>query len=100
MTCFFPRPTPDAPSGSMQRIATNRRDFLRMAAALGLCSKLTGFTPFLRGVSSTRVRKPIVITFGGVALDQETSAPEAQENIPNPISALSPHPTFFTQSTD
>ena len=60
----------------MQRIATNRRDFLRMAAGVGLSSKLTGFTPFLRGVSSTRVRKAIVITFGGGARDQETFAPE------------------------
>lgn len=97
MTCFFPRPTPDAPSGSMQRIATNRRDFLRMAAGVGLSSKLTGFTPFLRGVSSTRVRKAIVITFGGGARDQETFAPEGQENIPNLIEELIPQSTFFTQ---
>ncbi len=97
MTRFFPRPTPDAPSGSMQRIATNRRDFLRMAAGVGLSSKLTGFTPFLRGVSSTRVRKAIVITFGGGARDQETFAPEGQENIPNLIEELIPQSTFFTQ---
>jgi hypothetical protein len=97
MTCFFPRPTPDAPSGSMQRIATNRREFLRMAAGVGLSSKLTGFTPFLRGVSSTRVRKAIVITFGGGARDQETFAPEGQENIPNLIEELIPQSTFFTQ---
>jgi hypothetical protein len=97
MTCFFPRPTPDAPSGTMQRIATNRRDFLRMAAGVGLSSKLTGFTPFPRGVSSTRVRKAIVITFGGGARDQETFAPEGQENIPNLIEELIPQSTFFTQ---
>src|SRR6266403_1456361 len=97
MTCFFPRPTPDAPSGSMQRIATNRRDFLRMAAGVGLSSKLTGFTPFLRGVSSTRVRKAIVITFGGGARDQETFAPEGQENIPHLMRELIPQSTFFTQ---
>jgi len=81
----------------MQRIATNRRDFLRMAAGVGLSSKLTGFTPFLRGVSSTRVRKAIVITFGGGARDQETFAPEGQENIPNLIEELIPQSTFFTQ---
>ena len=81
----------------MQRIATNRRDFLRMAAGVGLSSKLTGFTPFLRGVSSTRVRKAIVITFGGGARDQETFAPEGQENIPNLIKELIPQSTFFTQ---
>jgi len=81
----------------MQRIATNRRDFLRMAAGVGLSSKLTGFTPFLRGVSSTRVRKAIVITFGGGARDQETFAPEGQENIPNLIHELIPQSTFFTQ---
>ena len=81
----------------MQRIATNRREFLRMAAGVGLSSKLTGFTPFLRGVSSTRVRKAIVITFGGGARDQETFAPEGQENIPNLIEELIPQSTFFTQ---
>ncbi len=81
----------------MQRIATNRRDFLRMAAGVGLSSKLTSFTPFLRGVSSTRVRKAIVITFGGGARDQETFAPEGQENIPNLIEELIPQSTFFTQ---
>ena len=97
MTRFFPRPTPDAPSGTTQRIATNRRDFLRMAAGVGLSSKLTGFTPFLRGVLSTRVRKAIVITFGGGARDQETFAPEGQENIPNLIEELIPQSTFFTQ---
>jgi hypothetical protein len=81
----------------MQRIATNRRDFLRMAAGVGLSGKLTGFTPFLRGASSTRVRKAIVITFGGGARDQETFAPEGQENIPNLIEKLIPQSTFFTQ---
>ncbi len=81
----------------MQRIATNRRDFLRMAAGVGLSSKLTGFIPFLRGVSSSRVRKAIVITFGGGARDQETFAPEGQENIPNLIEELIPQSTFFTQ---
>src|ERR1700745_3524427 len=100
MTCFFPRPTPDAPSGSMQRIATNRREFLRMAAGVGLSSKLTGFTPFLRGVSSTRVRKAIVITFGGGARDQETFAPEGQENIPNMLRELAPPSSFFTHVTN
>ena len=39
----------------------------------------------------------MVITFGGGARDQETFAPEGQENIPHLISELIPQSTFFTQ---
>src|SRR5205085_4568201 len=42
-------------------------------------------------------RKVIVITFGGGARDQETFAPEGQENIPHLMRELIPQSTFFTQ---
>jgi hypothetical protein len=42
-------------------------------------------------------RKVVVITFGGGARDQETFAPEGQENIPNLMRELIPQSTFFTQ---
>ena len=42
-------------------------------------------------------RKVVVITFGGGARDQETFAPEGQENIPHLMSELIPQSTFFTQ---
>ena len=39
----------------------------------------------------------MVVTFGGGARDQETFAPEGQENIPNMMRELIPRATFFTQ---
>jgi hypothetical protein len=48
------------------------------------------------GVASTK-RKVIVITFGGGARDQETFAPEGQENIPHLMRELLPRSSFFTQ---
>ncbi len=38
-----------------------------------------------------------MITFGGGARDQETFAPEGQENVPNMLRDLIPRATFFTQ---
>ena len=56
-----------------------------------------GASPFLRGDTGTKNRKVIVVTFGGGARDQETFAPEGQENIPNMLSELAPQSSFFTQ---
>jgi hypothetical protein len=42
-------------------------------------------------------RKVVVVTFGGGARDQETYAPEGQENIPHLMHELIPQSTFFTQ---
>jgi hypothetical protein len=39
----------------------------------------------------------VVITFGGGARDQETFAPEGQENIPHLVQELIPQSTFFAQ---
>ena len=47
--------------------------------------------------SASPKRKVLVITFGGGARDQETFAPEGQENIPNLMRQLIPQSTFFTQ---
>ncbi|MBV9342515.1 MAG: hypothetical protein JO159_16710, partial [Acidobacteria bacterium] len=44
-----------------------------------------------------RKNKVIVVTFGGGARDQETFAPEGQENVPNMMRELIPRATFFTQ---
>jgi hypothetical protein len=44
-----------------------------------------------------RDRKVVVITFGGGARDQETFAPEGQENIPHLMKELIPQSAFFTQ---
>ena len=42
-------------------------------------------------------RKVVVVTFGGGARDQETFAPEGQENIPHMMSEMIPQSSFFTQ---
>src|SRR5207253_7750348 len=46
---------------------------------------------------SARKRKVVVVTFGGGARDQETFAPEGQENVPHLLRELAPQSTFFTQ---
>jgi len=81
-------------------IGRSRRDFLRGAAGLALGGTLVGASPFLRGEASRKKRKIIVITFGGGARDQETFAPEGQENIPHLINELAPQSSFFTHVTN
>jgi hypothetical protein len=79
----------------IQQFARTRRDFLRDAAGLALGSTLLGRRAF--GSSPVKKRKVVVITFGGGARDQETFAPEGQENVPQLMRELIPQSTFFTQ---
>jgi hypothetical protein len=78
-------------------LGRSRRDFLRGAAGVALGSTLLSASPFVRGAAAAKKRKVIVITFGGGARDQETFAPEGQENIPHLIHELAPQASFFTQ---
>jgi hypothetical protein len=80
-----------------RHLCRSRRDFLRDAAGLALGSALVSGSPFLYGQATARKRKIIVVTFGGGARDQETFAPEGQENIPHLLRELAPQSTFFTQ---
>jgi len=80
-----------------RKLSRSRRDFLRDAAGLGLGSALMSSSPLLHGAVAAKKRKTIVITFGGGARDQETFAPEGQENIPNLLKELIPQSSFFTQ---
>ena len=50
-----------------------------------------------RAVAASPRRKVVVVTFGGGARDQETFAPEGQENIPHLMRELIPQASFFTQ---
>src|SRR5215475_13758975 len=75
----------------------SRREFLRDAAGLTLASGLLPGGLLLRSTVAARKRKVVVITFGGGARDQETFAPEGQENIPHLMRELIPQSTFFTQ---
>ena len=80
-----------------QRIACSRREFLRLAAGVGLGASMSGFPPLLRAAKAPKGGKCIVVTFGGGARDQETFEPEGQENIPNLLKDLIPQATFFPQ---
>jgi hypothetical protein len=51
----------------------------------------------VHGEAAAKKRKIIVVTFGGGARDQETFAPEGQENIPHLLHELAPQSSFFTQ---
>src|SRR6266576_3593565 len=84
-----------SPKELSRQFARSRRDFLRTSAGLALGSTLFGSRAFAD--SPIKKRKVVVITFGGGARDQETFAPEGQENIPHLMGELIPQSTFFTQ---
>jgi hypothetical protein len=79
-----------------RQLAFTRRDFLRTATGVALGSTLL-HSPIALAGAALRKRKVVVITFGGGARDQETFAPEGQENIPHLIRELIPQSSFFTQ---
>jgi hypothetical protein len=77
-------------------ISRSRREFLRDASGLVLGSTLLS-SKLARAATPSSKKKVIVITFGGGARDQETFAPEGQENIPHLMRELIPQASFFTQ---
>lgn len=80
-----------------RQLALTRREFLRAAAGLSFGSGLTASGLLSHAEIPVRKRKVVVVTFGGGARDQETFAPEGQENIPHLIRELIPQSAFFTQ---
>src|SRR5580704_1402492 len=80
-----------------RQLSFTRREFLRRAAGVTLGGTLLGSRMLYRSGIPQRKRKVVVITFGGGARDQETFAPEGQENIPHLMGELIPQSTFFTQ---
>jgi hypothetical protein len=80
-----------------RQLAFTRRDFLRSAAGVALGSALLPSSLLGRSGVPAAKRKVVVVTFGGGARDQETFAPEGQENIPHLMRDLIPQSTFFTQ---
>jgi hypothetical protein len=83
-----------------RRLSRSRREFLRDAAGVALGTAVIGASPFVRAESARKKRKVIVVTFGGGARDQETFAPEGQENIPHLLHELAPQSSFFTHVTN
>ena len=77
-------------------MAGTDREFLRTAIGAATATTLSGFLP-LRAQQLPRGQKAVVVTFGGGARDEETFAPEGQENIPHMLTELIPQSTFFTQ---
>lgn len=77
-------------------VSHTRREFLRDAAGLLLGSCIVQASPFARAESVRKKRKVVVVTFGGGARDQETFAPEGQENIPHMMREMAPQSSFFT----
>ena len=92
-----PRTQSDSPRELSEGLARSRRDFLRTAAGMALGSTLLPCGALAGLGMTTGKRKVIVITFGGGARDQETFAPEGQENIPHLMRELLPRSAFFTQ---
>src|ERR1700745_819729 len=86
-----------SPQELARQLAFTRRDFLRSSAGVALGSALLSSQLFGHSGVPVSKRKVVVITFGGGARDQETFAPEGQENIPNLMRELIPQSTFFTQ---
>src|SRR5271163_3277075 len=80
-----------------RQLAFTRREFLRSAAGVTLGGSLLGSGLLARSGVPQKRRKVVVITFGGGARDQETFAPQGQENIPHLMHELIPQSTFFTQ---
>ena len=80
-----------------RQLAWNRREFIRNAAGVALGTSLLPSRLFARTGVPLSKRKVVVITFGGGARDQETFAPEGQENIPHLMRELIPQSAFFTQ---
>jgi len=79
-----------------QALAWNRRDFLRSATGIAAATAMYSFAP-MRALALPREPKVVVVTFGGGARDEETFAPEGQENIPNLLKTLFPQSTLYTQ---
>ncbi len=77
-------------------LARTRRDFLRDAAGVAIGSTLSRAS-WAKTLAPAGKKKVIVVTFGGGARDQETFAPEGQENVPHMMRELIPRSSFFTQ---
>lgn len=75
----------------------SRRRFLRGVCGSLLATTATNVLPQRAWATTPARRNVVVVTFGGGARDQETFAPEGQENIPHLLHELLPQGMFFTQ---
>jgi hypothetical protein len=89
--------TPHDLRNSTQAVAWNRRQFLRTVAGVGATAAAIGMSSYNTCAAPLKKRKTVVVTFGGGARDEETFAPDGQENIPNLLYKLAPQSTFYSQ---
>jgi len=75
----------------------DRREFVRGLCNSALATTVSSVLPARAWARTVDRRKVIVVTFGGGARDQETFAPEGQENIPRLLHELLPQAAFFPQ---
>ncbi|WP_218623935.1 hypothetical protein [Granulicella sp. dw_53] len=75
----------------------DRREFLRGLCGSALATTVSSVLPRRAWGSAVKRRKVVVVTFGGGARDEETFAPEGQQNIPRMLQELMPQAAFFTQ---
>jgi hypothetical protein len=80
VNCHFP-----------QAVSVSRRNFIRAATGAALLSRER-----IHASPAQPNRKAVVVTFGGGARDDETFAPDGQENIPHLLKELIPQATFLT----
>lgn len=85
------------PRQAAHEVAVSRREFLRAASGVVLGSTLMHSGLPAYAAAPRPGKKVVVVTFGGGARDQETFAPEGQENIPHLMRELIPQSSFFTQ---
>jgi hypothetical protein len=78
-------------------VGWNRREFLRSAAGLASATTAFSFAPYRALAAPRKGKKTVVVTFGGGARDEETFAPDGQQNIPNLLNTLAPQSTFYSQ---
>ncbi len=74
-----------------------RRHFLNAAAVSGAMLAMSRPLYSMAALGTAKVKKTVVVTFGGGARDEETFSPAGQENIPHMMKELIPQSTFCTQ---
>jgi hypothetical protein len=75
----------------------DRREFVRGVCGSALATAVSSVLPQRAWARASDRRKVMVVTFGGGARDEETFAPEGEENIPRLLKELIPQASFFTQ---
>ena len=85
----------DIPGRTPHAISQSRRNFLRTVTGAGTAAALFG-PASLHAFAAPKNRKAVVVTFGGGARDDETFAPDGQENIPHLLHDLIPQATFYS----